>query len=182
MSNQTLSSVASHIVGQYSQASKHMVDAYRHGARRLVIGANTRYVTFLKSGALPLVTEDVKNRLFKVQTQLTGLVEEGIDNGSNRAEQAIDFVANGVNGGIQRVTAAAGRVEEALATQALTKVGTVAILPVAKVSLTLVTRAAEGTKRLSARIAGAEPKKAAAPVAKTQRVAKKAVRRSKARA
>jgi len=73
MTTQSLSAVASHIVGQYSQASKHMVDAYRHGAQRLVIGANTRYVTFLKSGAVPLVNDDVKTRIFKVQTQITSL-------------------------------------------------------------------------------------------------------------
>lgn len=182
MSTQTLSSVASHIVGQYSQASKHMVEAYRHGAQRLVIGANARYVTFLKSGALPLVTEGVQARLFKVQTQITSLVEGGINSGSDRAEQAIDFVAGGVDGGIQRVAAVAGRIEDALDTQAITKVGTAAILPVAQVSLKLVTRAAEGTKRLSARIAGGAPTKAPVVAAKAKRVVRKAVRRTKARA
>jgi hypothetical protein len=181
MTTQSLSSVASNIVGQYSQAGKHLVDAYRSGAQRLVIGANTRYVTFLKSGALPLVTEDVQARLFKVQTQITSLVEEGINSGSDRSEQAIDFVAGAVNGGIDRVAAAAGRVEEALKTTAITKVGQVAILPVAQVSLTLVTRAAEGTKRLSARVADTGSK-AAPAVAKAKRVVKKAVRRTKARA
>jgi hypothetical protein len=181
MTTQSLSSVASNIVGQYSQASKHIVGAYRSGAQRLVNGANTSYVSFLKSGALPLVTDDVKARLFEVQTKITGLVEQGINSGSDRAEQAIDFVAGGVNGGIQRVAAAADRVEEALDTNAITKVGQVAILPVAQVSLTLVTRAAEGTKRLSARVAGA-PAKAAPVVAKAKRVVKKAVRQVKARA
>lgn len=181
MTTQSLSSVASDIVGQYSQASKHLVDAYRSGAQRLVIASNTRYVTLLKSGALPLVTEDVKANLFKAQTKITSLVEQGINTGSDRAEQAIDFFANGVNGGIQRVAAATDRVEEALNTKALTKVGTVAILPVAQVSLNLVTRAAEGTKRLSARVAGTEA--AVAPVvAKAKRVVKKTVRRVKASA
>ena len=98
-----------------------------------------------------------------------------------RGHPAIDFVANGVNGGIQRVAAATDRVEEALNTKAITKVGTVAILPVAQVSLTLVTRAAEGTKRLSARVAGAEAT-VAPVVAKAKRVVKKTVRRVKARA
>ena len=181
MTTQSLATVASDIVGQYSQASKHIVGAYRSGAQRLVIGANTRYVTFLKSGALPLVSDDAKARLFKVQTQITGLVEQGINTGSDRADQTIDFVAGGVNGGIQRIAAVAGRVEEALDTKALTKVGQVAILPVAKVSLSLVTRAAEGTKRLSARVAGVEAQ-AAPVVAKAKRVVKKAVRRVKARA
>ncbi len=181
MTTQSLSSVASDIVGQYSQASKHLVDAYRSGAQRLVIGANTRYVTFLKSGALPIITDDAKANLFKVQTQITNLVEQGINTGSDRAEQAIDFIAGGVSGGIQRMAVATDRVEEALNTKAITKVGTVAILPVAKVSLTLVSRAAEGTKRLSARVAGAEAK-AAPVVAQAKRVVKKAVRRVKARA
>jgi hypothetical protein len=181
MTTQSLSSVASDIVGQYSQASKHIVDAYRSGAQRLVIASNTRYVTFLKSGALPLVTDDVKAGLFKAQTQITSLVERGINTGSDRAEQTIDFIANGVNGGIQRVAAATDRVEEALNTKALTKVGTVAILPVAQVSLTLVTRAAEGTKRLSARVAGTDAT-VAPVVAKAKRVVKKTVRRVKPRA
>jgi len=59
MTTQSLSSVASHIVGQYSQASKHIVGAYRSGAQRIVNGANTGYVSLLNSGMLPLVTSDV---------------------------------------------------------------------------------------------------------------------------
>lgn len=179
MTTQTLSSVASHIVGQYSQAGKHIVGAYRSGAQRLVNGANTGYVSLLNSGVLPLVTDDVKATLFKVQTRLTGLVEDGIDTGTSRTEQAIDFVAGGVNGGIERVAAAATRVEAALGTQALTKVGQVAILPVAQVSLTIATRAAEGTKRLSVRVAGGDTT-IAPVVAKAKRVVKKAVRRARA--
>jgi hypothetical protein len=179
MTTQSLSSVAGHIVGQYAQASKHLVGAYRSGAQRLVNGTNTGYVSLLKSGVLPLVTDNVQATLFKVQTQLTGLVEEGINTGSNRAVQAIDFVAGGVNSGIDRVAAAAVRVEKALATQALTKVGQVAILPVAQVSLTIATRTAEGTKRLSARLAGVGAT-VSPVVAKAKRVVKKTVRRAKA--
>jgi hypothetical protein len=181
MTTQSLSTVASDIVGQYSLASKHIVDAYRSGSQRLVIGANARYITLLKSGTLPLVTDDVKAGLFKVQTQITSLIEQGINTGSDRTEQAINFIAGGVNSGIQRVAAAADRVEGALNTKAITKVGTAVILPVAQVSLTLVTRAAEGTKRLSARVAGAEAS-VAPVVAKAKRVVKKTVRRVKANA
>lgn len=181
MSNTSLVSVAYNVVGQYSQFGKLVVGAYRHGAERAVIGANTRYVSLLNSGMLPLVTDNVKATLFKVQVELTGLFEDGIAAGSNRAEQAIDFVAGGVNGGIQRVAAAAGRVEQSLDTQALSKVGQVAILPVAQASLTLATRTVDLTKRLSARVAGADAK--VAPVAaKAKRVVRKAVRRAKARA
>jgi len=56
MSTQTFSSVASHVVGQYSQIGKLIVGTYRTGAQRLVNGANTRYAEFLNRRALPLVT------------------------------------------------------------------------------------------------------------------------------
>ena len=91
MSTQTLSSVATHVVGQYSQVGKLIVGTYRAGAQRLVSGANTRYAAFLNSRSLPLVNEAVKASLIDVQQQFAGLVEGGITSGSDRAEQAIDF-------------------------------------------------------------------------------------------
>jgi hypothetical protein len=181
MTTQSLSSVASSVVGQYSQVGKIIVGAYRSGAQRLVSGANTRYASFLNSRALPLVNDDVKASLIDVQTQIAGLVEGGINNGSDRAEQAIDFVAGGVNGGIQRVVATTERVEEAFDTKAISTVVSLGVMPVAQVSLEIATRAVEGTKRLSARVVGAE-QEVVQVAAKAKRVVKKAVRRVKARA
>ena len=179
---QSLSSVASSVVGQYTQVGKIIVGAYRSGAQRLISGANERYVSFLNSREFPLVNDDVKASLINVQTQIAGLVEGGVNSGSDRAEQAIDFVSGGVTGGIKRVAATAERVEEAFDTKALTTVGTLAMMPVAQVSLEIANRAVEGTKRLSARV-GAVEEEVAQAVVKAKRVAKKAVRRTtKARA
>jgi len=176
MSTQTLSSVATHVVGQYSQVGKLIVGTYRAGAQRLVSGANTRYAAFLNSRSLPLVNEAVKASLIDVQQQFAGLVEGGITSGSNRAEQAIDLLARGVNNGIQRITATTERVETAFDTTAITTVGSLT-MPAAQVSLEIANRAVEGTKRLSARVIGAD-----AEVATTaKRAVKKAVRRTKAR-
>jgi hypothetical protein len=176
MSTQTLSSVASHVVGQYSQVGKLIVGTYRAGAQRLVSGANERYAEFLYSRSLPLMNEAVKDSLIDVQQQFAGLVEGGITNGSNRAEQAIDLLASGVNSGIKRIAATAERVETAFDTNAITTVGSLT-MPVAQVSLEIANRTVEGTKRLSARVIGAE-----AEVAATAKpAAKKAVRRTKAR-
>src|SRR5258708_4311584 len=105
MSTQTLGSVASNVVGQYSQVGKLIVGAYRSGAQRLVNGANTRYAAFLDSRALPLVNDAVKASLIDVQKQIAGFVESRIATGTGRAEQAIELLANGVNGGIQRAAA-----------------------------------------------------------------------------
>ena len=92
----------------------------------------------------------------------------------------IDVVAGGVNGGIERAAATAERVETAFNTTALSTVSTLT-MPVAQVSLEIAKRAVEGTKRLSARVIGAEDEVIdAAPVAK--RAVKKTVSRAKARA
>ena len=176
MSTQTLSSVATHVVGQYSQVGKLIVGTYRAGAQRFVSGANTRYAEFLNSRSLPLVNEAVKASLLDVQQQFAGLVEGGITSGSDRAEQVIDFVAGGVNGGIQRIATTAERVETAFDTTAITTVGSLT-MPAAQVSLEIANRAVEGTKRLSARVIGAEAEVAAT----AKRAVKKAVRRTKAR-
>ena len=179
MSTQTLSSVASNVVGQYSQVGKLIVGTYRAGAQRFVSGANTRYAEFLNSRSLPLMNEAVKASLIDVQQQIAGLVEGRITSGCYRAEQVIDFVAGGVNGGIQRIAATAGRVETAFDTSAITTVGSLT-MPAAQVSLAIANRAVEGTKRLSGRVIGdqAEAVEVAAPA---KRAVKKAVRRTKAR-
>ncbi len=179
MSTQTLSSVATHVVGQYSQVGKLIVGAYRTGAQRFVSGANTRYAAFLNRRSLPLVNGAVKASLIDAQQQIAGLVEGGIANGSERAEQAIDLLTGGVNGGIKRIAATAERVETAFDTTAITTVGSLT-MPVAQVSLEIANRAVEGTKRLSARVIGADTE--VIEVATTaKRAVKKAVRRVKAR-
>jgi hypothetical protein len=176
MSTQTLSSVASNVVGQYTQVGKLIVGTYRAGAQRLVNDANTRYAEFLNSRSLPLVNDAVKASLIDAQQQIAGLVEGGITSGTDRADQVIDFVAGGVNGGIQRIASTADRVATAFDSNVITTVGSLT-MPAAQVSLEIANRAVEGTKRLSARVIGADAQVAAA----TKGAVKKAVRRTKAR-
>ena len=102
MSTQSFSSVAHHVVGQYGEIGMILVGTYRTGATRLVNGANTRYVSFLKDRKLPLVTDSVKASLIDAQTKFANMIEGGIVDGTARVEQAIGFVAGGVNGGIKR--------------------------------------------------------------------------------
>jgi hypothetical protein len=149
MSTQTLSSVATHLVGRYSQIGKLIVGTYRASAQRAVNDANKRYAAFLNSRSLPLVNEAVKASLIDVQQQITSLVEGGITRGSDRAEQTINLLAGGVSNGIQRVAATAERVESAFDTTAITAVGSLT-LPAAQVSLEIANRAVESTS-LSAR-------------------------------
>jgi hypothetical protein len=180
MSTQTLSSVASDVVGQYSRVGKLVVGAYRTSAQRLVSGANTRYAAFLNNRSLPLVNEAVKASLIDAQQQISGAVVGGITSGSDRAEQAIELLAGGVNGGIRRLAATAERVEAAFDTTAIST-ASILTMPVVQVSLEIANRAVDGTKRLSARVTGADADGAAA-AATPKPAVKKAVRRVKARA
>lgn len=179
MSTQSLHAVATHVVGRYSQAGKLVVGIYRSGARRVVSGANTRYTAFVSGRSLPLVNDAVRASLIDVQQQFTNLVEAGITRGSERAEQAIDRLADSVNQGIRRLAAGAERVESAFDTTALTTVGSLT-MPAAQVSLEIANRAVVGTQRLAARVIGDEAEVLEA-TASTTRPAKKAVRRTKAR-
>jgi hypothetical protein len=170
MSTQTLGSVTSDILGQYSQIGKLVLATYRAGVRRFAAAINSR--------ALPLVNEAVKGSLIPAHEQLTGALGDGFESGVDRAEQAIDFIACRVDNGIRRIAATVERVETAFDTTVTTTVGTLT-MPAAQISLGIASRAVEDTKRLSARVIGAEADVAEA--AATQRAVKKAVRRVKAR-
>ena len=180
MSTPTFTSVAARAVGQYAQVGKLIVDGYRSGARRLARGANSRYAAFLEARELPLVNPAVKASLIGIEKGVVAIIEEGIVRGSDRAEQVIGKVSDRVTQGIRRVAETAARVETAFDTKAISRVGGFS-MPAANASLSLSSLALEGTKRLTARVAEGTAQLAAAP-AKAKRVAKKAVRRSKARA
>ena len=183
MTTASFSSVAQHVVGQYGQLGKIVVRTYRNGAKRLVTGANTRSVSFLKGRNLPLVDGTVKTRLIDMQTKIADALVDGIVAGTGRAERAIDFVTGSVHGGIDSAVTAVDRVEAALNTTALTGVGQLT-LPVAKLSLAIANRSVEGTKRLSARVIGAGADGTAAMVTakpterNTKRTAKRATQRA----
>lgn len=179
MSTQTLSSVAIDVLGQYTQVRKLVLATYRARVLRGVSEGNKRYAAVLDSRALPLVNEAVKASLVQVHDQVTGALGNGIVSAADRADQGIDFVADGVNKGIQRIATAVERVETAFDTTAITTIATLT-MPAAQISLTIANRAVEGTKRLSTRVMGAEAEVADAATT-TPRAVKKAVRRVRSR-
>lgn len=179
MSTPTLSSVTRDVLGQYTQVGKLVFATYRAGVRRIVSGNNQRYAAALDSRALPLVNDAVKASLIRAHGQLGDALGGGIVSGADRAERAIDFVASGVTHGIRRLAATVERVEAAFDTTVITTVGTLT-MPAAQISLGIANRAVEGTKRLSARVIGAEADVGEATAA-TRRAVKKTARRVKTR-
>ena len=174
MSTQTLSSVAMNVVGQYNEAGKQLVHAWRTGTERAVGAVNERFASAVNTRSLPLVTDDVKASLIDAQRQITGIVSFGMGLGASGADIALDQVALRVSNGIVRVADTTNRVETAFNTSALDKVGVFA-MPVAYVSLELANVAVQGSKRLSERVAGNSDTFVAAPAKKA---AKKPVQRA----
>ena len=174
MTTQTFSSVAINVVGQYNQAGKQLVRAYRAGSDRVVRNVNERFAAMLDARSLPLVTETVKASLIDAQQVLAGFVSTGVSAGSDRADAGIDGIARGVKSGIEGLAEAGARVETAFNVQALDTVSTLT-LPLAQVSLEIAHRVNKGSKTLVERVAGEEvevvaPVKAAAK----KRVARRA--------
>jgi len=178
MSTQTLTSVAMNVVGQYNQAGKQLVRAYRAGTARAVDAVNERFASAVNARSLPLVNDQVKSSLIDAQQQAAGFVTFGLGLPASGADITIDQVARRVNMGIERISGTTARIETAFDTTALEKVGVFA-LPMAHVSLELANVVAKGSKRLSARVAGNDDVAVSAPAKKA---AKKRVQRATRRA
>ena len=178
MSTQTLSSVALNVVGQYNLAGKQLVRAYRAGTERAVGAVNERFAAVVNARTLPLVNDQVKSSLINAEQQIAGFVSNGLTLGANGADLTIDQLATRVNGGIERISGTTSRIETAFGTSALGTVGRFA-LPVAYLTLEIANVVAQGTKRLSERVAGSDDVVVAAPAKKA---AKKRVARTTRRA
>lgn len=153
MSNSNLSSVAVHVVGQYNEAGKTLVSAYRTGAHRLLNGAASRYGAFLGERQLPLINDDIKARLIGTQEKINGFLANRLDIDTSRIVTVMDRVASGATGGIQSVANLASRVESPLGNSLLASLGSLH-MPVANVSMQIADRIADGAKQIESRVAG----------------------------
>jgi hypothetical protein len=175
MSTQTLSSVAMNVVDQYNLAGKQLVRAYRAGTERAVGAVNERFASAVNARSLPLVNDQVKQSVIEAQQQVAGLLAFGLGMGANGADLTIDQVSRRVASGIERIVGATSRVESVIGASTLDKVGVLA-MPAVFLSLEIANVVAEGSKRLSERVAGVEDI-IVAPTRKT--AAKKTARRTR---
>jgi len=186
MSTQNLSSVAFDVVGQYNQAGKQLVRAYRVGSDRAVDAVNERFESVVNARPLSIVGDTVKANLIGAEKKLTGVVSRGVNLGANGADFTIDQVARVANVGIERMVEASNRVENVIGSTAVQRVNTLA-LPAATMSLQIANFVAQSSKFLSERVTGVEKvarpvKKAAKKVAKKKPAAKRATRTARSAA
>ncbi|PIF75250.1 hypothetical protein CY658_30835 [Variovorax sp. RO1] len=179
MSTQTnIASAAIHVVGQYNDAGKTLVGAYRTGVQRLLGGAASRYSEFLGNRQIPLVSEQIKANLIGAQEKVHGFLSNRLDIDTSRIVNAMDRVAAGTTSGIETVANRVAQIESPAATTVLNALSTVN-QPFATVSVQIADRIVAGTKQIEARVSGTE--EAAAPVRTVKAkvaAAKKPVRRA----
>lgn len=175
MSTQNISTAAIHVVGQYNEAGKTLVSAYRAGAHRLLNGAASRYSDFLGKRQLPLLNDDIKARLIGAQEKINGFLANRLDIDTGRVVSVMDRVAAGTASGIESVAKVAARVESPLGSSVLNTLGSVH-MPIASVSVQIADKIAAGAKQIESRVAGDTT---AAKVVKTVKAkAKPVVRRA----
>ena len=183
MSTQTtLASAAIHVVGQYNDAGKTLVGAYRTGVHRLLGGAATRYSNFLGSRQIPLVSEQIKANLIGAQEKVNGFLANRLDIDTSRIVNVMDRVAAGTTSGIETVAGRVARVESPVATSVLNTLNAIN-QPIATVSVQIADRVAAGAKQIETRVAGVDGDiaKPVRTVKAKAAVAKKPVRRAAAR-
>jgi len=175
MTTQNISTVAIHVVGQYNDAGKTLVSAYRTGAHRLLNGAASRYSAFLGARQLPLLNDGVKAKLIGAQEKINGFLANRLDIDTSRVVSVMDRVATGTTSGIESVANVAARVESPLGTSVLNTLGSLH-MPIANVSMQIADKIAAGAKQIESRVAGTTT---AAKVVKTVKAkAKPVVRRA----
>lgn len=174
MSTQNISTAAVHVIGQYNDAGKTLVGAYRAGAHRLLNGAASRTSEFLNARQLPLVSETLKARLIGAQEKVNGFLANRLDIDTGRVVAVMDRIAGTTASGIETVASAAGRVESPLGSSMLQALGNLH-QPIAAVSVQIADRVAAGAKQLESRVAGASDE--AAPVKTVKAKARTAARR-----
>ena len=156
MTTQTFSSVAVHVVGQYNEAGKTLVSAYRTGAHRLLGGAASRFAAAQK---------------------ITGFLANRLDIDTSRVVTLMDRLAAASTNGIESVAGRAAQIESPVATSML-KTLNVINLPIANVSAQIADKIVEGAKQIEVRVSGVDLPKAVRTVKAKVRAAAKPVRRA----
>ncbi len=156
MSTQNLSSVAVHVVGQYNEAGKTLVSAYRTGAHRMLGGVASRF------GRVQKATDFLANRL---------------DIDTSRVVNVMDRVAAASTNGIEAVAGRAAQIESPIATSMMNTF-TAINLPMANVSAQIADKIAEGAKSIETRVGGMTEARVVRTVKAKAKTVRRAVRKA----
>ncbi|MDM0111896.1 hypothetical protein QTI66_07035 [Variovorax sp. J22R133] len=154
MTTQTISTAAVHVVGQYNDAAKTLVSAYRSGVQRVLSTATTRYSAFVTDAKLPLVSESIKARLIEAEQKANGFLAGRLDIDTGRVVRAMDRVATAATTGIETVATKAAAIESARVASVISKFNELN-MPIANISVKIADKVAAGAKQIETRLAAA---------------------------
>lgn len=157
MTTQTITSVALHVVDQYHQANKHLVQAYRASARRAIgsVGETAaRIDAFFGERKLPMMNEELKAGIANAHNTVTGFLVSRLDSDTERLIGMMDSVAQRTAGGIQSASEVAARAETAFNVKASEPLRALN-MPVAQIASQIADKVAESAKAIEVRAAGA---------------------------
>ena len=170
----TLNSIAIDVVGQYSEAAKHLVHAYRVGSQRAINGFGGRYEQLLEGRKLPLVTDELKAAFIESQQRVSGLVLDAVTRTSESAENVVDRVSSRAVEGMEAFGEKTAWASDFLLVNAARKIN----LPAAKLSLGIASRVNKVSGRLSERVSRIGAVKATASQAPAGKATAKRARRA----
>ena len=170
----SIANITVHTVGQYNEAGKTLVSAYRTGVQRLIDGAATRTNDFLANTQLPLVSEDIKAKLVGANEKVSGFLNSRLDIDTSRVVNLMDRVTTLQTNGIEAVADRAAKIEQPMVTSIMSLYSQLN-MPVAKVSAQIADKVAQGAKQIEVRVAGNQ---AQAVVSNVKAKAAKPVRRA----
>jgi hypothetical protein len=171
VSNKSLSSVATAVIGSYGNTAINMINAYRVGGERVIGFVDQRFEAAVNTGAARL-SDELRTNLIDTEKRISGYYAKGLQFGTERAESAVSSAVELANKGVDRIAANAERFDQATKFGALDMINRVA-LPAASAMNDVVMRIEEGSGQLAKRVAG-KPVVVKAAVKKAKTV-KKAV-------
>jgi hypothetical protein len=135
-------------LGQYNQAAKHLIAAYRLGTARVMAGAGERYEQFLSGRSL--LSDDLKQRLIGAEQKAGSVVVGAVARVADKADSWADSLAQRAVAGVELLDEKTAWSRDVAVLNALRRLN----LPVAKASLKLAENVADVSRRVSARVAG----------------------------
>ena len=148
----TLRTVAIDLVGQYNATGKHLLNAWRLGAGRLIEAPAA-------APQVPFVSEGIRTNVAGARDKLATFLTERLEADVALAAKLMDTVAERATGGIDYVASAAGRVEAEPGASVLRTLHDLH-LPFAQLSLKLAGSVAEGAGKLIRLFARDPPQRA----------------------
>jgi hypothetical protein len=164
-----INSTTVNVLGQYNEAAKQLIAAYRFGSARVITGAGERYAQFVEGRSF--VGGDVKAKLIGAEQKVGQFVAGAVSRISDGADALVDGIAQRAASGVERFDELTAWTHDKAIFNAFRKLN----MPAAKASLQVAEKVADLSRKLSTRVAG-EPVVEAKPVRAAKAAVKTAVK------